>query len=180
MPASAVAARSPSPAITPWYRQLWPWLLMAGPALVVIASLYSGWLALATDDGVVADDYYKRGLAINARLARVERAAALQMGAVVSVDADGRIRATLASVSTDLDASPATMRLKFTHPTRAGLDRGAELTRGPDGIYTGRIEPVAPGRWLVTLETDAWRMPAVELAGDMRTLKLGAAAVQGS
>ena len=67
----------------PWYRELWPWLLMAGPAIVVVAALATAYLAVSSDDGVVADDYYKRGLVINRVLEREQRAAALGLGAVV-------------------------------------------------------------------------------------------------
>src|SRR2546429_2682579 len=45
----------------PWYRQRWPWLLVAGPSLVVVASLASAWIAVKSDDGVVAEDYYRQG-----------------------------------------------------------------------------------------------------------------------
>ena len=38
MPATT-SPRTPAP---PWYRQRWPWLLMAGPAIVVVASMYTG------------------------------------------------------------------------------------------------------------------------------------------
>ena len=58
----------------PWYRQRWPWLLIAGPAIVVVASLVTAWLAASTDDGVIADDYYKRGLLINQELERTRAA----------------------------------------------------------------------------------------------------------
>jgi uncharacterized protein len=158
----------------PWFRQRWPWLLIAGPAIVVVAGTYTGWLALSTDDGLVADDYYKRGLTINKRLERVDRAAALQLSARLDVAADGGVRVAMASPSLDAQAMPAVVRLAITHPTRAGLDRSAELLRGPDGIYAGRVEPVPPGRWLVIVETDAWRLPLVEVAGELRDVRLGA------
>jgi hypothetical protein len=51
-----------------WYRQRWPWLLIAGPALVVVASIATAWLAVKSDDGLVTDNYYKRGLLINRTL----------------------------------------------------------------------------------------------------------------
>src|SRR3954470_9953714 len=41
------------------------WLLIAGPLLVVVASLATAWIAYRSDDGLVASDYYKRGLLIN-------------------------------------------------------------------------------------------------------------------
>ena len=165
-----------STARTPWFRQRWPWLLIAGPAIVVVAGIYTGWLALSTDDGLVADDYYKRGLTVNKRLERVDRAAALQLSARVDVTDDGNVRVALSSPSPDLQAMPAVVRIAITHPTRAGLDRSAELVRGPDGIYAGRVAPVPPGRWLVIVETDAWRLPLVEVAGELRDVRLGVAA----
>ena len=64
------------------------------------------------------------------------------------------------------------MRVAITHPTRAGQDRGAELVRGPDGRYAGRIESVPAGRWLVMVETDAWRLPVVEVHGAIRDVRL--------
>ncbi len=160
---------------TPWFRQRWPWLLIAGPGIVVVAGLYTGWLALSTDDGLVAEDYYKRGLTINKRLERVDRAAALQLSARVDVATNGEVRLQLSSPSTDMQALPAVVRLAIAHPTRAGFDRTAELVRGPEGHYLGRVEPVLPGRWLVIVETDAWRLPVVEVTGALRDVQLGVA-----
>jgi uncharacterized protein len=39
-----------------WYREPWPWLLMAGPAIVVVAGLYTAYLAVTTNDALVAGD----------------------------------------------------------------------------------------------------------------------------
>ena len=172
MPAS-MPTRSSAP---PWYRQRWPWLLMAGPGIVVVASFITLWLAATTDDALVADDYYKRGLSINHRLERVDRAAALGMEAAVVIAEDGRVRVELTAASADVDAHPAVIVLGVAHATRGGLDRTAELVLGPQGTYDGRVEPIGPGRWLVSLETNAWRLPAVEIAGETRAVKLRAGA----
>ena len=48
---------------------------MSGPAAVVVAGAITTWIAFATADGLVADDYYKHGLAINAVLKREQAAA---------------------------------------------------------------------------------------------------------
>jgi len=53
----------------PWWRFPLVWMVMAGPALVVIASFVTLWLALRTPDPVVASDYYRRGIEINRSLA---------------------------------------------------------------------------------------------------------------
>ena len=158
----------PAPA-KPWYREPWPWLLMAGPALVVVAALVTLYLAMSSDDGVVADDYYKRGLLINRVLEREQRGAALGLAADVAIAADGAVRVDVAGAR----AAPETLLLKLTHATRAGLDRSAMLVRGADGAYRGRIAPPPAGRWLVVLEGDTWRLPAAEIAGRPERLRLG-------
>ena len=54
----------------PWYKEPWPWILMAGPAIVIVAGFVTAWLAIISNDGLVTDDYYKQGLALNQRLQR--------------------------------------------------------------------------------------------------------------
>ncbi|NDZ18450.1 nitrogen fixation protein FixH [Variovorax sp. WS11] len=44
-------------------------MVMAGPAVVVVASFVTLWLALRTPDPVVEADYYRRGIEINKALA---------------------------------------------------------------------------------------------------------------
>ena len=168
------APREAVPAATPWYRQRWPWLLMAGPAIVVVAGFATLWLAATTDDGVIADDYYKRGLVINRTLERTERGIALGLAADLVIGDDGGVRVTLGGKP---GVAPAALTLKVAHPTRAGSDRTATLTRGADGTYAGTVEPLGAGRWLVTLETDAWRLPSAELGGTLREVRLGTARV---
>jgi hypothetical protein len=46
---------------------------------------------------------------------------------------------------------------------------------GADGVYTGRMAPVPAGRWLVSVETDTWRLPTVEAGGAVQEVRLGAA-----
>ena len=157
----------------PWYRHRWPWLLMAGPAIVVVAGLVTAWLAWTTDDGVVADDYYKRGLVINRQLERSARGEALGLGAVLEVAPDGAVRLQLSGPAAP--AAPASVRARLTNATRAGEDRVATLERGADGAYAGRVTPPARGRWLVSVETDAWRLPSVEVEGAVGEVRLGTA-----
>jgi len=168
-----LAMTAPARLPMPWYRHRWPWLLMLGPAIVVVAGFATLWLAVATDDGLVADDYYKGGLGINRTLARTDRAAALQITANVDVDESGRARVTLTAPGRDPAVRPALVRLLITHPTRAGSDRRADVVRGPDGSYTGRVDPMTQGRWLVIVETDDWRLPAIEVDGAIHDVRLG-------
>ena len=52
-------------AAQPWYREPWPWILAAGPVAVILAGIVTVWLAIKSNDGLVADDYYKQGLEVN-------------------------------------------------------------------------------------------------------------------
>jgi hypothetical protein len=153
----------------PWYRHRWPWLLGLGPAIVVVAGFYSLFLAVHTDDGLVADDYYKRGLAINQTLARTAKSAALDLAATVDVEGDGTVHATLSSNG----ALPPVVRLRLLHPTRAGLDEGADLALGPGGRYTGHVQPGLRGRRLVVVETADWRLGPVEVDAESLHVVVG-------
>ncbi len=67
----------PPPA--PWWRHGHVWLLIAGPATVVVAGLVTAWIAVRHPDPVLAEDYYQRGLRINDTLiTRKAMAPALQ------------------------------------------------------------------------------------------------------
>ncbi len=57
-----------------WYKQFWPWFLIALPGSVVIASVATIIIAIKNPDSIVVDDYYKAGLAINRDLSREQLA----------------------------------------------------------------------------------------------------------
>ncbi len=168
-----LAMRTPIAVSKPWYRELWPWLLIAGPATVVVAALATAWIAAATDDGVIADDYYKRGLMINKELDRTARAEAMRLGAVLRVASVGAVRVELSGIEST--AAPAAVKLTLAHPTRAGRDRVLTLTRSADGAYTGTLGVPVHGRWHVTVETAAWRLSSATADGELSEVRLGTA-----
>jgi len=46
---------------TPWYRQFWPWFIIALPASAVAAGLLTLWIAMSNPDHLVIDeDEYSR------------------------------------------------------------------------------------------------------------------------
>ncbi|GAA6120001.1 FixH family protein [Acidovorax sp. FG27] len=66
---AAEQAQAPAPAAPqPWWRHGYVWLVIAGPAIVVVAGFVTLWLALRQPDPVLAEDYYQRGLDINKTL----------------------------------------------------------------------------------------------------------------
>ncbi|HYF42990.1 MAG TPA: FixH family protein [Ramlibacter sp.] len=64
---------NPCPPSKPWWRYGFVWLVIAGPAAVVVAGVATLVIAAQGADSLVAKDYYRRGIEINQQLAR-ERA----------------------------------------------------------------------------------------------------------
>ena len=54
---------------TPWWKHGHVWLLISGPAAVVVAGLLTAWIAVAGQDPVIDEDYYRHGVEINKQLA---------------------------------------------------------------------------------------------------------------
>lgn len=162
--------------VRPWYREPWPWLIMSGPALVVMAGCYTLWLAISSSDGLVADDYYKQGLAINQTLTRERAAIAAHYEArVMFAHGGGRVRVTL----TGRDV-PQALMLRLLHPTRAGLDYAVRLEAAAPGVYEGALALPASGRWRVSIEDEQanWRLLGeMQLPADAPVVLGGAAAL---
>ena len=53
----------------PWWKFGYVWMVIAGPASVLLASIATVWITLANPDTLVAQDYYRRGMQINKTLA---------------------------------------------------------------------------------------------------------------
>jgi len=60
---------NPIPHGAPWYKYGHVWLVIAGPAMVVVAALATAWIAVRSPDPVLEEDYYRRGIEINKQLA---------------------------------------------------------------------------------------------------------------
>lgn len=146
-------AAHPTVVAVPWYRQRWPWILMSGPGIVLVAGVITTWIAFETADGLVADDYYRKGLAINKVIAREEKARSL--GLTADIDSrGGRLRVRLAG-----DA-PEAIFAHLVHATRAGFDARLRLAHGADGTYEAALPVLPPGRWRLALEDPrgSWRI----------------------
>jgi len=140
----------------PWYVQPWVWLLIALPATAVIGGMISLYLAITTSDGLVVDDYYTRGKAINRDLARDQAAQTHRLEARLEIDMAGnRVALTLQAQGY---MPPRELRLSFLHPTQPGHDQRVALERIGEGQYAGGIGELGRGKWYVQLEADDWRL----------------------
>ena len=135
---------------------------MAGPTIVVIAGFTTAWLAIKSNDGLVEDNYYKVGLAVNQQLHEKKLAAELNLKADLAFVANkNQVQVVLTGLQAA--AMPDVLRLKLVHPTRKGLDQTIQLTR-EGKVFVGALskDPVV-GRWNVILEDPVagWRMDTV-------------------
>lgn len=67
---------STAPRSAPWWKFGHVWLVIAGPAIVIVAGFITLWLAMSRPDPVVAEDYYQKGVEINNTLQHPEKALA--------------------------------------------------------------------------------------------------------
>ncbi|MEN8109160.1 MAG: FixH family protein, partial [Pseudomonadota bacterium] len=141
---------------TPWYREPWVWLMIALPMTAVIGGMITIYLAVTTSDGLVVDDYYKRGKAINRDLARDAAAAGYQLRA--SFDLDLRNNHMQLQLEGTTAVLPKRLTFSLLHPTQPGHDQVIVLQHAGDGFYSGRIDEVARGNWYLQLEADDWRL----------------------
>ena len=141
----------------PWYREPYVWLLIAFPLLAVVGGFITLGLAIASNDGLVVDDYYKEGLMINRVLKRDQAAADLGLEAELQL-APQRDRFTLSMNGKPAFTPPGVLKVSFLHATRKGFDQYVSVDKTGDNIYTSRIRPLIRGHWYVQIETDNWRL----------------------
>ena len=145
--------------INPWYKQFWPWFLITFPTIAVVAGFITLYLAIESNDGLVNDDYYKEGLAINRVLKRDEKAADMAVHANASWDQLTQV-ITL-KLTGQLQPLPQRLILTASHPTRAHFDQRIQLYLSPDKLfYSGRSNNIKSGNWITYLEpvNNDWRI----------------------
>ena len=140
----------------PWYREPWVWLMISLPMSAVIGGIITIYLAVSTSDGLVVDDYYERGKAINLDLARDQAAVRHQLRADIDIDLrDNHVRLLLESSD---EVLPDTLTFSLLHPTQPGHDQVILLQHAGDGVYNGSIDELARSNWYLQLEAGDGRL----------------------
>ena len=137
-----------------WYRQRWPRFLMLGPAIVLVAGAYTTWLAYSSDDGLVAQDYYKRGLLINRSLRRDHNAAVIGISAQGVWGVDGRSLCVRVLGQPRTAAEPVLRLISVP----SGAEQAVQMRVVGGGWYAADLQRPSDTRWRAVLETDAWRL----------------------
>ncbi len=145
--------------VTPWYKQFWPWFLMGLLMLSISVSSTFAFLAIRSADGMVQEDYYEHGRAINMVLAKQERAAELGLTASLRIDP------LTSDVVVDLEGGesyPEALDFELIFPTQDDRDIELTLEHVRDGRYLGQAPDNLRYRWYLQLQPRSdepeWRL----------------------
>jgi len=161
----------------PWYRQFWPWFLIALPATIVVACFFMLYLAIKYSDDLVSDNYYRDGLAINLVLTQDIRATELGLSANLNFDrgSDKAINVLAVTLSSSIETfvMPTELNLHLLHPGDASADHVVQLMAAGDGRFRGQLpalpaqsfylrlvpaEPIKNASAQERLQSAAWRL----------------------
>jgi|WetSurMetagenome_2_1015567.scaffolds.fasta_scaffold04176_1 uncharacterized protein len=141
---------------SPWYKEFYVWLILLFPFSAIVVGLSMLGVSWVTFDGLVVDDYYKKGLEINRSFERDKMA--LKYGLEGYLQANPQSGAIRVFLKTKENYNfPSQLKLSLLHRTRKGLDQIITLERQAD-VYIGNILPLADGLWEVLLEGQDWRL----------------------
>ncbi|HHJ1296823.1 TPA: FixH family protein [Pseudomonas sp. H2] len=167
-------------AASPWYKHLWPWIIIGILTTSVCLSLTMVSIAVRNPDNLVNDNYYEAGKGINRSLDRELLAQTLKLKASVHLDdLTGEVDLHLSG-----DSDPQTLELNLISPTQPDKDRKVLLSRAEAGRYVGQLDDKVDGRRFVELlgsqEGQVWRLFEEEKVEHGVTLLLGDEALLGA
>lgn len=149
--------------IPPWYKQFWPWFLLGLLLSSVLVSTTFLVLSIKSYDGMVQEDYYEHGRAINMEFAKQQHAAELGLEAHLQVDP------LTGDIIVDLkgDDRPEQLLLNLIFPTQDDRDQSFTLEHVRDGRYVGQLDKRLEYRWYVQL-LPSRQQPEWHLDGEVR------------
>lgn len=139
----------------PWYRYPVVWLVVAIPVISVISSTVLIIIANLHEDGLVVDDYYKHGKAINKLLSRDLAATKAELRAKIQIDNTNRITIELNSKQ-QVDTS--NLVLNLVHIRYPKQDQMIHLKPITAKRSSGQLKPFQAGKWYIQIGNKHWRL----------------------
>lgn len=133
--------------VKPWYKQFWPWFLIALPATVVIWTIMTVIVFTQNSVDLVTEDYYKKGKGINVDISKVNIAKELGLSASINEKGNSVI---ITLDKGKLDHFPAISAM-FVHRTLPDRDFTKLLTADASGNYTLTLDHEMQGPWFIEL-----------------------------
>ena len=123
---------------SPWYKHIWPWIIIAILACSVTLTLSMVTIAVNNPDHLVNDNYYEAGKGINRSLDRELLGQTLQLKAKLRLDEmTGEVVLLLEG-----NSQPGALELNLISPTQPEKDRRINLKQSTSepGRYTGQLD----------------------------------------
>ncbi|WP_131470997.1 FixH family protein [Marinomonas sp. MED121] len=141
---------------TPWYKQFWPWFVIAIPVSSMLVAVVQVSYALNSPNDMVVDNYYKEGLGINTVLDKRTLAGELNIsGSIVIDNTTGEV------ILSSENAQAETLSLNFYNSAISDKDFTIELIRIAENRYRGNLTKSISGIWNLYLESEAgWQVGA--------------------
>ncbi|MDX3774549.1 FixH family protein [Chromatiaceae bacterium AAb-1] len=154
----------------PWYKQLWPWILIAIPVATFVKAIHTVIVMNKHQPELITDDYYKEGKAINMQLEKYREAALRNMEAYVLVAGNRAIVRFKENAVLD-----DTIHLDFYHPTIGANDFALDAERSGALLYVATLPLTPTGKWrlVVSDHTKEWKLRATFTLPAEGEIKLG-------
>lgn len=172
----------PAAASSPWYKHIWPWIIIGMLATSVGLTMHMVYIAADGQDTLVTDNYYEAGKGISRSLNRERLAKELRLEARVQLDeVTGEVSLILRG-----DSRPGTIDMNLISPTQAEKDRHLTLKRSSSehDRYIGQVPEAVEGRRFVELlgqeGEQTWRLFEEEKVGPGIELRLGDEPIPGA
>lgn len=154
----------------PWYKQLWPWVLIAIPVITAVKAVHTVVVMQQHKPEIVIDDYYDAGKSINLQLAKYREAALRNLNATILVAGNKAIIRF-----TENAVLPDNIHLDFYHPTLGAHDFAVDAERSGELLYVATLPVTPDGRWRLTVtdQSQEWRLRANLVLPAEQEIKLG-------
>ncbi|WP_337878856.1 FixH family protein [Rheinheimera sp.] len=154
----------------PWYKQVWPWILLAFPLVSFIKAGHTIYVMQGANPDLVVDDYYKEGRAINMNLA-LYREAALRNLQASTLIAGNQVIVRFQENKT----LGQHLNLEFFHNTIAAKDFAVTAERSGENLYVATLPSTLTGKWnlVVSDEHKDWKLRATAMLPAEKEIPLG-------
>lgn len=142
----------------PWYKQFWPWFVLAIPGSAVVMGVALVYVASQNQVSIVKEDWYKDGLAINQRIDKQLKAKELGLTATIQLSREtGALTVRIPQLDNEKET---TLQLNLVHPTLAEGDETLHLTRTPDGSFWAKTDGNKKGFFYLQIMNQAhdWQL----------------------